>query len=111
MSVQPHIGIEINGAAIEAFCRRWRIRELALFGSVLTDEFRPDSDVDVLVTFDEPQPDWGPWMSRWVEIEEELQSIIDRKVDVVEKKAVERSENYIRRRHILDHQRSIYVAR
>src|SRR5439155_760596 len=111
MSVQPHIGIEINGAAIEAFCRRWRIRELALFGSVLTDEFRPDSDVDVLVTFDEPQPDWGPWMSRWVEMEEELQSIIGRKVDVVEKKAVERSENYIRRRHILDHQRSIYVAR
>ena len=50
-------------------------------------------------------------MSRWVEMEEELQSIIGRKVDVVEKKAVERSENYIRRRHILDHQRSIYVAR
>ena len=61
MSVQPHIGIEINGAAIEAFCRRWRIRELALFGSVLTDEFRPDSDVDVLVTFepDAPKDAWG----------------------------------------------------
>jgi predicted nucleotidyltransferase len=111
MSVQPDIAIEINGAAIEAFCRKWRIREFALFGSVLTDEFRPDSDVDVLVTFDEPQPDWGPWMSRWIEMEEELQSIIGRKVDVVEKKAVERSENYIRRRHILEHQRSIYVAR
>lgn len=111
MTVQPHLAVEIDRAAIEAFCRKWLIKELALFGSILTDEFRPDSDVDFLVTFDEPQPDWGPWMSRWLDMEEELQSIVGRKVDLVEKRAVERSVNYIKRRHILENQRTIYVAR
>ena len=78
MSVQPHIGIEINGAAIEAFCRRWRIRELALFGSVLTDEFRPDSDVDVLVEF---EPGHVPGFAL-VNVEDELSALVGRKVDL-----------------------------
>jgi predicted nucleotidyltransferase len=111
MTVQPTIEFEIDRAAIDAFCQKWQIKELALFGSVLTDEFRAGSDVDFLVTFQEPVPSWGPWMSRWTEMEEELEAIVGREVDLVEKKAVERSENYIRRRHILRNQRTIYVAR
>ncbi len=111
MTIEAHIAIEIDRTAIEAFCRKWQISELSLFGSVLRHEFRPDSDVDFLVTFQEPQPGWGPWMSRWFEMEEELRAIVGRKIDLVEKKAVERNENYIRRRHILENQRTIYVAR
>ena len=51
---QPRIAIPQE--QIEAFCRKWRVREFSLFGSVLRDDFRPDSDVDVLVVFDEAAP-------------------------------------------------------
>jgi predicted nucleotidyltransferase len=79
----------------------------ALFGSVLRDDFRRESDVDVLVTF-------GP-DSRWtlfdiVRIQDDLSDLLGRKVDLIERKAVERSENYIRRHHILESLRPIYVA-
>ena len=111
MSVQPHADLYLDPSAIKAFCQKWRIKELALFGSVLTGEFRSDSDVDFLVSFDGAEPDWGPWMGRWQEMAQELESIVGRKVDLVEKKGVERSKNYIKRRHILEHQRTIYVAR
>ena len=110
MTTQPYIATELDRELIAAFCRKWRIKELALFGSVLTDNFREDSDIDFLVTFEDPQPDWGPWGSRWSEMKEELQSIVGREVDVAEKRLVEASENYIRRRHILSKQRTIYVA-
>ena len=99
--------LRIDHEQLEAYCRRWQIIELALFGSVLRDDFRPDSDVDVLVTF-------GP-DARWtlfdlLHAEEELSALVGRPVDLVERKAVEGSENYIRRRHILDSAQSIYVA-
>ncbi len=72
------------------------------------DDFRDDSDVDVLVTFD----DAAPWTSfDLVEMGDELKEIVGRDVDLVEKVAVERSPNYIRRRHILESQRTFYVAR
>jgi len=111
MTVEATIAVNLDRAAIEAFCRKWRIRELALFGSVLTDEFRPDSDIDFLATFQDEKPDWGPWMGKWHDMQEELQAIVGREVDLVDRKSVERSDNYIRRRHILKNQRTIYVAR
>jgi predicted nucleotidyltransferase len=111
LTAELDVAIDFDRAAIEAFCRRWHINELALFGSVLTNEFRPDSDVDFLAVFHEPQPDWGPWLRRWHEMEGELSAIVGRPIDLVERKTVEESENYIRRRHILSHQRTLYVAR
>ena len=81
--------------------------EFCLFGSVLRDDFRPDSDVDVLVTF---APDARYSLFDLVHIEEELREILRRNVDLVERKAVERSENYIRRKHILGSLEAIYVA-
>jgi predicted nucleotidyltransferase len=110
MTTQPYIATALDQELIAAFCRKWRIKEMSLFGSVLTDRFRDDSDVDFLVTFEDPPPDWGPWGSRWSEMKEELQSIVGRNVDLVEKRLVEASENYIRRRHILANQQTIYVA-
>jgi len=99
--------IAIDHEQIAEFCRRWKITEFALFGSVLRDDFRPDSDVDVLVTF---APDARYSLFDLVHIEEELKEILGRKVDLVERKAIERSENYIRRQHILSSVQTIYVA-
>jgi uncharacterized protein len=92
--------------ALSLFCRRWRITELALFGSVLRPDFRPDSDLDLLVTF-APDAAWSGW--DLVTIEAELAALFGRKVDLVERAAVERSENWIRRRHILTHAEPLYV--
>jgi predicted nucleotidyltransferase len=93
--------------AIADFCRRWRIRELAIFGSALREDFRPDSDVDVLVTF-EQGVSWE--FQQQLEMTRELESLFQRKVDLVERRLVEESKNYIRRKHILSNLERIYVA-
>ena len=92
---------------IEAFCRRHRIGRLSLFGSVLRDDFGPDSDVDVLVDFDRGV-DLG--LLEIVSMEIELSEILGRKVDLVDREEVRRSGNYIRRRHILSTAETVYVA-
>lgn len=89
---------------IAGFCRRWRIQELALFGSVLRNDFRSDSDVDVLVTF-EPNAPWTLWdLSR---MRFELEELFGRRVDLVEKKAL---RNPFRRQAILADQQVVYAA-
>ena len=93
---------------ITEFCRKWKITEMALFGSVLRDDFRPDSDVDVLVTFSLDQ-NWD--YEHLLDMKEELEAIFGRPVDLVEKRLVEQSPNYIRRKHILTHLEKVYVAR
>ena len=100
--------IPIPQEKIAEFCRRWKITELALFGSVLRDDFRPDSDVDVLVTF-APEAEWS--LFDHMTMEEELSSILDRKVDLVSRRGIERSRNWIRRKAILEAAEPFYVAR
>jgi predicted nucleotidyltransferase len=99
--------IPIDREKIAEFCRRWKITEFAFFGSVLRDDFRPDSDVDVLVTF---APETRYSLFDLVHMQDELKEIFGREVDLVERKAVERSENYIRRKHILRSVEPVYVA-
>jgi len=99
--------IEIPRERIAEFCRKWRIVELSLFGSVLRDDFRHDSDVDILVRFEHEAP-WS--LMDFGEMQEELERILGRAVDLVEKDAVEKSENPFRRRHILATHRVIYAA-
>ena len=89
---------------IEDFCQRWKITEFALFGSVLRDDFRPDSDVDVLVSFAE---DAGWNLIDWVDMREEIESILGREVDLVEKNAL---RNPFRRHTILRTKEVIYAA-
>ncbi len=101
--------VELSDAAIEKVCRKYGVEELSIFGSALRDDFGPGSDVDFLVVFN--NNDAGPWMSKFTDLEEELSRVIGRKADVVDKRGVEQSENYIRRRHILSSARVIYVAR
>ncbi|MBI1987950.1 MAG: nucleotidyltransferase domain-containing protein [Nitrospinae bacterium] len=100
--------ISLSPEQISDFCQRWKVLELALFGSVLREDFRSDSDVDMLVTF-APDADWS--LLDHVQMEEELGSIIGRKVDLVSRRAIERSENWIRRQEILETAEVIYVAR
>lgn len=100
-------GVDIPTERIAAFCRKWKIREFALFGSVLRDDFGPDSDVDCLVEF-LPDADWT--LLDVIRAEQELSDLLGRPVDLVERPEVERSENWIRRRHILGTARTIYAA-
>lgn len=93
---------------IEAFCQRNHIRSFGLFGSALREDFGSNSDIDVLVEFEQGQE---PDLFRLIELQDELSKMLDREVDLVERRAVEKSENYIRRRHILESVEPIYVAR
>ena len=100
------IGVEIPSKRLEAFCQLWNIAEISLFGSVLRDDFGPDSDVDVLVTFF-PEAEHG--LFDLVRMQNELKEIFGRDVDIVTRKAIESSRNHIRRKAILDSARLIYA--
>ena len=92
---------------IAEFCRKWKIREFALFGSALRDEFRPDSDIDVLVTFDE---DARHTLFDLIHIQGELKHMLGREVDIVSRRGIESSRNPIRRNAILNSAEVIYAA-
>ena len=98
------VRIPLDRSRIVAFCHRWKVREFALFGSVLRDDFRPDSDVDVLVEFD---PD-APWsLFDLVNMKDDLKSVFGRDVDIVSKRAL---RNPFRRHEILTTCQVIYAA-
>ncbi len=99
--------IDIPQDEIAAFCKRWQVTELALFGSVLRDDFGPESDVDVLARFEEEARHTLFDLDR---MEEELTTIFGRKVDLVCWRGVEQSRNYIRRKAILQSTETIYPA-
>lgn len=96
--------ISVPHRQIEEFCRKWNISELALFGSVLSDDFRPDSDIDVLVSF---QSDAECSLFDLVEMTDELEAIFGRKVDLVEKDAI---RNPFQKQAILAAHEVIYEA-
>lgn len=96
--------LEIPLGQIEAFCRRWKIKEFALFGSVLREDFSPDSDIDVLVTF---EPDGGITFDNRVDMLDELADIFGREVDLVEKDTI---RNPFRRHEILTTKEVVYAA-
>ena len=96
--------VHLDRDALAAFCRKWRIRELSLFGSALRDDFRSDSDLDFLVSF-EPDMPWDLW--DLVTMRDELIDITGREVDLVDKEAL---RNPYRRRAILSNREMIHVA-
>jgi len=99
--------IPIARDRIAAFCKKWRVVRLALFGSVLRSDFNPESDVDVLVDL-APHHDLG--LYDWSDMMDELSAIFGRPVDLLERQSVERSSNPIRRRHILAGSEIVYAA-
>ena len=100
--------IKPDPGQIADLCRRWKIVELSFFGSVLREDFRPDSDIDVLVGF-APDADWS--LLDHVAMQEELSALLGRKVDLISRRAVERSDNQVRRENILSTVEPVYVAR
>jgi predicted nucleotidyltransferase/uncharacterized protein with HEPN domain len=103
------VRLDLPAEELADFCRRWRVEELAVFGSALRDDFRPDSDVAFLVTF-EPDAPWS--LFDHVRMQDELAERLGRKVDLVERRAVESSPNWIRRRAILSSARPlVFYAR
>ena len=97
--------LEVDAAALAAFCRKWRVAEMALFGSALREEFGPESDVDVLVTF-EPDPGWDLW--DFTRFQGDLQKLLRRKTDVVERSAL---RNPFFRSEVMRTREVIYAAR
>ena len=94
--------IDIPAEPLRSYCEKWKIKEFALFGSVLTDEFRSDSDVDVLVVFDEAAT-WN--LFDRLDAQEELRQLLGREVDLVEKRDL---TNPFRRHHILRNREVVY---
>lgn len=97
--------IPISREVLTAFSQRWQVRELALFGSILRDDFKPDSDIDVLVTFD-ATAEWG--ILAHLQMQHELEELFGRSVDLVSRRAIERSTNWFRRNSILSNAKTIY---
>ena len=92
---------------IKAFCDRWQVEEFALFGSVLRDDFGPDSDIDIMIRFKTEQ---RLGLFGFARMELELSDLMHRKVDLVTRPAVEKSRNYIRRNSILDSAEVVYAS-
>jgi hypothetical protein len=99
--------IRLPRAKLIEFCKRWNVSELALFGSVLRADFRPDSDVDVLVSF---APQTRVTLFDMAQMQEELKDIFKRDVDLISKRGLENSRNYLRRKQILGSAQVIHVA-
>lgn len=99
--------IELPMREIADFCRRWNVREFAVFGSALRDDFQPESDLDVLVTFDEAASIGLP---AFVRMHNELAAITGRSVDIIPRDAVVESTNQRRKQRILQSATVVYAA-
>ena len=99
--------LHITHDRLADFCKRWKITELALFGSVLRDDFGPDSDVDILVTF-EPDAPWS--LFDIVRVKHEFEGMVGRKVDIIERPALEKHHNPYLKREILSSAVRIFAA-
>lgn len=98
------VRMAVDQRQIAEFCRKRHIKELSLFGSVLRDDFRPDSDVDVLVVFAEEE---RHTFRAFLDAQDELEKLLGRPVDLVEKGAV---RNPFRRHHILNNREVLYAS-
>jgi uncharacterized protein len=92
---------------IAEFCHKWQVTEFALFGSVLREDFRPNSDIDVMVQF---HPNAHPTFLTLEQMEEELKTIFRRDVDLITRQGIESSRNYLRRHDILSSAQVIYAT-
>jgi len=101
------IQLNLPTEEIITFCQKWQVTELALFGSVLRDDFRPNSDIDIMVQF---HPEAHPTFSTLEQMEAELKSLCNREVDLVTRQGIESSQNYLRRHEILSSAQVIYAT-
>lgn len=102
-----NLNVALPKEKIAEFCLKWNICEFSLFGSVLRDDFQPESDIDILVTF---RDDAKHTLFDLVHMKNELKKIFGREVDFVTRRSIESSRNYIRRKAILSSAEIIYAA-
>ncbi len=96
--------IDISEDRLAEFCREWKVKELALFGSILREDFGPDSDIDVLVTF---QPEATRSLWDLLDMRDRLRDLFDREIDLIEKEAL---RSPFRRHEILKTYKVVYAA-
>lgn len=101
------LSLNLPADQIAAFCRAWKVSELSIFGSALRGDLQTDSDIDVLIAFF-PDAEWS--LLDQVQMQQELETILGRAVDLVSRRGVERSYNPIRRQAILSSAEPVYVA-
>ena len=102
------LAIQLPMEKLQGFCQRWQIRELAVFGSILREDFCPgNSDVDFLAVF-EPSCRWS--LLDRVRMERDLEELIHCKIDLLDREEVEASQNWIRRQNILQSVKTVYTA-
>lgn len=99
--------LEVDGEALAALCKKWKIAKLEVFGSVLRDDFGPNSDVDLLVTY---EPDTKQSFDDLLDAVDEFSAVFGREVELVSRDLVAESENYIRRKAILRSAEVLYAA-
>ncbi len=104
--IQTRLGLSSQEAAI--FCQQWGITKMALFGSILRDDFRADSDIDLLITF---APNARQGLLTLAKIKHELESRLQRPVDLIPEASIQMSDNWIRQRDILSTAQTIYEQR
>ncbi|GAB6285162.1 MAG: nucleotidyltransferase family protein [Methanoregula sp.] len=92
---------------IEKFCQTWNVQELLVFGSITTTNFRPDSDIDIVVDF---KPGSVHTLIDLAKMEDELERIFNRRIDLITRRAIEQSRNHIRKKAILSTMEQVYVA-
>jgi uncharacterized protein len=97
--------IEVQDSAVATLCRKWKIRRLELFGSARTGQLGPDSDIDLLAEFEEAEQ-WS--LMDLARAEQEFSLLFGREVDLVDRKNLQRSTNWIRRNAILSSAEAIY---
>jgi uncharacterized protein len=105
--MKNHLRIPLPEKEIAGFCQRWKINELSAFGSVVRDDFGPESDVDLLVSF---SPDVHWTLFDMARMRSELKALLGREVDLVSRRGVESSRNPIRKDAILSSAEVIYAA-
>lgn len=96
--------IDISEDRLAEFCPEWKVKELALFGSILHEDFGSDSDIDVFVSF-QPEAAWSLW--DLIDMRDRLRDLFGREVDLVEKEAL---RNPFRRHGILKTHKEAYTA-
>ncbi len=101
-------GIELDSEAIRDFCRRWKVRELSVFGSILRDDFRPDSDVDFLIEWMD-DTEWD--LFDLVHMQRNLKKIVGRPVDLLTRYSVEHDPSIAFRQSVLSGTERIYAPR
>lgn len=105
INIYQRLGIASTDLA--AFCQRWQVAELSLFGSILRNDFTENSDIDMLVAY---LPTAQRGLFEKIQMQEELETLLHREVDLVSKQAIIHSRNWLRRRNILDSAQVVYVA-